>query len=697
MKERFFGGFSPIGTFIDPYFFCRHGEENNNKKNVSICTRTEMKRQNESLAAADHKKLQPSPILLLDYDETKDFLQSKVKEQVNATWTVADKLFQMRDKRSYGFDCPSNLFKMVFTGTTGCGKTEMVRWIKYLLGMDTDFEYARQYVEVIKQQKEDVGESSTTTATTTTTTMSSHTVYADMDALVDKLNEALYTYDDNNANGKRKCVSPRFILLVIDEVDTLDNAFLYNIGPLLSTGSLTKKTNSDSNARTSFLLPSETSLMILFTCSYGEEGIRQMSNKSDDTARLHIVTDMIKRDMNQSMVEGMGLLVPFYPLKIETLRMILMERLEQFIKESFVCKQFGEITYDGDVKNMLIEKVLNFTQQRRGIRQGLGKLLEKIGDFFDKALRELHKKQIVCKNAKSQLIVRLHEIDVKKFDEQIEQECQQFINEVMRSILNDPRSVDTMTEYRAKEKKIDALSMYMKDGHVYSSDIQLDYNVHQNNLFNKCYGTSPLQVVLLKEKNQALADTLDKVESLVNKNKDDPLFHQKVKAIVVKSKKRLGRYDLDLPLALTDRVHGDDDDETPTADESGEASESPFMSVSTTSSFEEEKQQPTVVERVLAKYGDKKYDQLEELTMSSEVDQDSEEDKRLELERRERNDACMKRKLLKKDTHKMITCQGECGLSKNAITSFNPRLYKSRTEKPSTISYRTFCNMCRKK
>ena len=136
-----------------------------------------MKRQNESLAV-DHKKLQQSPILLLDYDGTKDFLQSKVKEQVNATWTVADKLFQMRDKRSYGLDCPSNLFKMVFTGTTGCGKTEMVRWIKYLLGMDTDFEYARQYVEVIKQQKEGVGESSSVAT--------SHTVYADMDALVDK-------------------------------------------------------------------------------------------------------------------------------------------------------------------------------------------------------------------------------------------------------------------------------------------------------------------------------------------------------------------------------------------------------------------------------------------------------------------------------------------------------------------------------
>lgn len=643
-----------------------------------------MKRQYEaSVDDYDDTKLE-SPILSLDYDKTKDFIQSKVKEQVNATWTVADKLFQMRDKRSYGFDCPPNLFKMVFTGTTGCGKTEMVRWIKYLLGMDAEFEYAHQYVEVIKQQKEGVCDSGVT--------MTSHTVYADLDALVDKLNEALYTYD----GVKRKCRSPRFMLLVIDEVDTLDNTFLFNIAPLLSTGRLAKKTTSHTaNTRNSFLLPVETSLMILFTCSYGEEGIRQMNNKSDDTARLHIVTDMIKRDMNQAMVEGMGLLVPFYPLKIETLRTILMERLEQFIKESFVCRQFGEITYDGDVKNMLIEKVLNFTEQRRGIRQGLGKLLEKIGDFFDKALRELHNKQLVCQNAKSQLVVRLHEIDVKKFDEQIEQECQQFINEVMRSILNDPRSLDTMAEYRVKEKKIDALSMYMQgDHHVHSSPIALDYNVHQNLLFNKCYGTSPLQVVLLKEKNQALADTLDKVESLVNKNKDDPLFHQKVKAIVVKSKRKLGRYEVDSPLSLTGQA---DEDETPTADESGEASESPFMSASTTSSFEEEKPQPTVIERVLAKYGDKKNDELDELTLSSEVDQDSEEDKRLELERRDRNDACLKRKLLKKDTYKMIKCHGECGLSKNAITSFNPRLYKSRTCKPSTISYRKVCNTCRKK
>lgn len=640
-----------------------------------------------SASAEDNYDRLASPLLSLEHDDDiRAFLRTRVKEQENAVWTVTEKLMDMRETRRYVYDCPVNLLKLVFSGTSGCGKTEMVRWIKHLLGMDAGFEYERQYIEVVKERKDGCE----------SITNHGHMIHPDADTLVDKLNDALKNYTSSGGGGgsgsspKRKCTYPRFLLLVIDEVDTMENVFLGNITSLLHSGRCTKSSN---NKKESFELPRETTLMIVFTCGYGKKGIGEMNNKSDQTATTHICTDMIQRGgMNEATIRRMGCIVPFYPLEIETLRMILMERLEQFIKESHICKQFGEITYHGDVKNLLIDKVINLTTEGRGVRQGLGKLLEKIGEFFEKALRELHKKKMVCETPKSNLVVMLREIDLKKFNAQIEKECQDFVNDIMRSILNDPRSVDTIAEYTARDEKLDTLSMYMEKDHVVSIDVGVDYAMRQNNLYNQCHGTSPMQVVLLKEKNQALEDTLDKVEMLVNKNTDgSSTFHRKIKAIVVKSKKTLSRYEEPTisptqrsRLLLTNRV------EEMAADESGESSPS------ATSSFEEEPRKPTVIERVLAKYADKKPEELDELTLSSEVDQDSEEDKRLERQRVIRNDACLKKKLLKRYTHTMIRC-ATCTLSKNAIAAFNPRLYKSRIGKPPSISFRTICNICRKK
>lgn len=635
-----------------------------------------------------------SPIYGLDEEGVRDFLIERVKEQDNAMWTVTEKLLQMRDGQIYRRnDRSMRLIRLVFSGTSGCGKTETVRWIKHLLGMDAGFEHESQYIEVTQPREEEEEEEGGECE-------QPQTMYPDIDTLVDRLNDALKFYsgggggdgDDDHTN-KRIRAYPRFMLLVIDEMDVMDAGFLASLTPLLRAGCLTKSASKES-----FRLPIETALGIVFTCNYGETSMREMKTLgSDNEATLYICRDMAQRGMNEAVMKSLGRIVPFYPLKTETLRAILMERLDQFITESAICGQFGVITYDGDVKKLLVDKVINLTEQGRSVRQGLSKLLEKIGEFFTKALRELLKKKEVERDT---LVVVLREIDLKKFDEQVEKECEQFVKDIMRSILSDPRATSTITEYRKRKENIDTLSMFMGEEKqfVAASEItQASYANQQNNVYAMCHGTSPLEVVHLQEKNQRLEDTLEKVESLVNKTKDGTVFHKKVKAIVVESKQRLSQYEesavmfLDKPtrrLAIRERGRV----EEMFGDESGEVDASP----STTSSFEEERPVPTVIERVLAKYADKNHEELEDITFSSEVDQDSEEDKKLARQLKERNDARLKKKLLKKDTYTMLRCT-KCGVSKNAITAFNSRLYKSTKGKPPTISFRKKCNLCRKK
>lgn len=633
---------------------------------------------------SDTKKFLVPPIDELPYmGHIEKFLQSKIREQNIAVRTLALKLVNIRNRTSYTGHVPPNLHKLLFTGTSGCGKTETARWVKHLFGMDYGYEYERQYIEVTKDRKEDEV---------------IETVRPDANALIDRLNMALkYCGEDDE---KRRCgVYPRFIMLLIDEIDSMDDAFVCNISSLLRSGC---QTNSET--KRSFQLPRETTLIIVFTANYGEEGIRLIPKPYiDNTAKLCVCEDMIQRGMSENTIRQMGDIVPFYPLNTETLKVILMGRLEQFIEESPLCAQFGEITYDGNVKNLLIDKVINLTEQGRGIRQGLGKLLENIGEFFETALYELHDKGHVVENVKNTLVVTLREIDLKNFDEQMEREWEPFLNDIMRSIMANPCLHGTISEYRTKEESVDTISMFMgsrnDSPHLTSTvlDMATGFATQQNSLFNSCFGTSPIQVVRLKEKNQELENTLDKVESLVNKNKNDPFFHQKVKDVVTKSKKTLSRYE-----DSTTKLLKWSTTPSPCSDESGESSPvitrcsvSSSSSSSSSSSFEEEKAMPTVIERVLAKYATTTRQELDELTLSSEVDQDSEEDRRLEQERNQRNDKRLFMKLMKKHAQKMRVC-GECGLPKNAY-SYNPRLCKSRIGKPAIISFRTLCNICRTK
>lgn len=628
----------------------------------------------------------PSPVYQMgNYKEIYAFLCSKVKEQNTGMYTTAEKLQYIRDGHA-SLTGPSNVFKLVYTGTSGCGKTETLRWIRYALGMDPGYEHDNQYIEI--NNGFEYGDT--------------RSISADRELLIERLNSAVNCYESRD--GTR--TYPHFILVSLDALDKLPSEFISSLTDLLRNGSFITSSRS-----TSFRLPKETTLVIVSTCTYGEEYISQMTYRLDSDAVPYVSRAMFDSGISEAAVRMMGDIIVIYPLKTETLRSIMMERLQQYVSESSICKQFGEISCADDVKERLIDKVMNLTEPGSGgIRQGLAKLLENIGDFFGKALQELMNNEMMMDKAKKSLVFKLREIDMKKFDETIEEECKEFLREIMHSLMHDPRNGPSFESHRLKQDNVNALSMYAEESHITSYELHNNLSManQQNNLFNQCgFNFSPIHVARLKEENLELKDTLDKVDTLVQKNNNDgSTFYKKVKGIVTESKKNLHRYggvDMLMEDGLiyntNSRVH-----EVYTDEESEEEDEAQYQplaitlpaisSSSSTSEEEEELEVPVTIHMVRrAKYRNFKPKRNCTKLLDSDIDEDSEEDNQRVINYHLESDRRLKKTLMKPYKHTTRKCVGPCQMTLPA-TSFNPTLYKGRI---TVIHFKKVCNSCKKK
>lgn len=628
----------------------------------------------------------PSPILAMSgYDEINTFLCSKIKEQSAAMVTVTEKLQQLcKCKASH--DGPPNLYKLLLAGPSGCGKTETVRWVKYLLGMDTGYEHEGQFIEIERECTDS------------------------LDTLVRTLNDALVPIEDDEQQTKKASVSapqqqkrkyPRFILMGVDDVSP---RFLASINTLLSNGRQVTENNR------SFRIPQETMLFIIFTCNYGEAQIREMKYRVEHEASYFVKADMSQHELSEHQMSLMGKIVPFYPLKTEALRSILMDRLEQFIHESEICRQFGEIKYDGDVKNMLIDKVIDLTGPGSGIRSGLGELFDKIDGFFEKALRELTRKeqelQLRNKDENNSLIISLREIDAKEMEAKLEKECDQFIREIIQSLLKDPQSLEMIQYHSEKHEHINALSMHFDMHHLATSDLcgSVIYAHQQTNLFNHCqFGVSPVKYARLKEENRGLRQAIGRVETLVTQSigkgsKNPPLISE-IRDIITRSAKEI---------ALHNNTTDDEDEDNDAAymrgrveevigNESGEIQQLVCQTTSpTTSSSEEEEEEEEEIEllgdKICRLYGDLDPQQLGELSLSSDLDESSGEERKRVKEREVRKNNVIKKKLLRESRHRLLKCEGVC---KGTLSckKFNPQLRKYRGG--HKLTFRKKCNACR--
>lgn len=632
-----------------------------------------------------------SPILSMDgYDEIYRFLCSKIEEQSTAMVTVTEKLQQLCKSRGGAHDGPQNLCKLVFAGPSGCGKTETVKWLLYLLGMDTGYEHEGQFIRVEPD--------------------------SESGALAHSLNEALniYAKDENRGgapltNNRRRY--PRFMMMIIDDVST---RFIASITSLLNSGRYTTPTQS-------FRLPSETMLLVVFTCNYGEAQIREMKYRVEHEATYFIQSDMYQNELSKNQVALMGKVIPFYPLKPATLRSILMKRLEEFIASSDICQQFGEVKYDGDVKNMLIDKVIDLTAPGCGIRSGLGELFEKIDGFFEKALRELNRKErelklrdkkkrddevVSSETANNLLVLSLREIDSKEMEAKLEKECDEFIREIIQGLLKDPQSLEMIQYHREKHENINALSMHFDMHHLVTSDLcgSVVYAHQQNNLFNHCqFGVSHAKYTRLKEQNKGLKRAIERVGTLLyqhgSKGKRSPPVFKEIKEILTESTKDMVLDDEDTQSEYDEPEYGAYHgrvEEIEMADQSGGVRQIVRQSSISTSTSEEEEEEEeereSKTDKIIRLYGGLNPDELSDISLPSEIDESSGEEREREAANTKQRNKALKEKLLRRVRHEVQVCQGPCGQLKSVL-SFNPQL-RNYSRGPE-ITFRDDCNRCR--
>jgi len=622
-----------------------------------------------------------SPITGMDgYDEIHRFLCSKIEEQASAMISVAEKLQQLCKGKGGSHDGPPNLYKLVFAGPSGCGKTETVRCLRYLLGMDRGYEHEGQFIEVECDTEPE---------------MLANTLNEALDTFV-KETETVHTNKRLASGGRRY---PRFMLMVVNEVTP---RFVSAINSLLT------------NVRYSnFRLPSETMLLLIFTCNYGETQIREMKYRVEHEASYHIQSDMSQHELSKNQISLLGKIVPFYPLKSEALRAILTKRLERFIASTDICREFGEVKYEGDVKNMLIDKVIDLAGPGCGIHSGLGELFDKIDGFFEKALRELRRKERelhLSANASNHLVISLREIDAKEIEVQMERECDQFIRDIIQSLLKDPQSLEMIQYKQERHEHINALSMHFDMHHLATADLcgSVVYAHQQNNFFNHCqFGVSHAKYARLKEQNKGLRRAIDRVGDLLYQNggvtnaTHSPPLLQEIKEILSESTKHLDDEDSDEMCHQQDQTAIRGRVEEVMGDESGETKQLTYelnripTSTSTSSTSEEEEVEvvETKMERMLRLYGNLDSDELEEISLPSDIDESSGEERKRMNECTKKRNRTTKEKLLKRMKHELMTCKGPCGQRKSPRV-FNPQLRKNSTG--PRLTFRRTCNACRK-
>lgn len=468
--------------------------------------------------------LLPSPVRDKDYRQIEEILKSRVKEQDAAMRTISDNLYAaLTTRESFAGPGKPRIYKMLFAGTSGCGKTETAQTIRYLLGMDPGYEYEAQYVDI------DASTINNETQLGAQTGASPGLVgYGDTNTLAHRLNRALRLPRSTEDDTRR----PQYIMLFIDEIDKAHIGFLVLLNGLLDRGVF------EAACGERFVLPQETILFVIFTANYGEAGIASMTMRLAPQGEMFVKQAMVEGQLRDNTIERMGRIVIFYPLGGDVLKKILMGRLEQYIAESEISRQYGanRIEYQDDVKQFLIDKVVAATDSGKGVRSGLRGLFENVHVFFQKALCELNKMVSEEERAnlrpEDKIVISKREIELKHFanlEESLERECELFMRHIVRSLLDDPHCRDLIPHYREKKEPIDAMSVHFGGRHIVSSCFGAGLvMIQQNNLYQNCTfaaGSLPEDYTHLKE-------NMDKLNALVKTSSpNDPQFYHKVKRI----------------------------------------------------------------------------------------------------------------------------------------------------------------------
>jgi hypothetical protein len=468
-----------------------------------------------------------------------EFLKTRVKNQDTGLYNVATTVStaMWKKKSSWGEGKPL-LYKMTLSGTSGCGKTETVLAVRHYLGMDTGYEYENQFIEIDGSTMQDE-----TQVNCLTGAAAGLIGYKDGYSLSDRLNKAInkpITLAKNN-NKKKKASSPMpftkkrttpkkaipppkepdpppFIFLFVDEVDKVCEAFMLAINGLIETG------NYHTPSGIGFQLPKETAFFIMFTANYGAEAIAEMPRRNDEAAEKLVLDAMDENGLKPHTVARMGQIIPYYPLEEEALKALLSTKLEEYIQQSPLLASFlatNKIRCDENVKNILLQHVLQKVSEVHGVRGAIRQIFQKLDLMFDKAFDVLQR-MVDAGDTSLPLTEPLeltgHSINMKEFENSVEHEW----NDIIRLIKSNPANEQSLARWREETPGGVVNTMGMKLGGQSICNFVMHYTIinhHHHHVHNhRDNKTLAKKVAQLRDESRVLKKTLDHVFTLANES-----------------------------------------------------------------------------------------------------------------------------------------------------------------------------------
>lgn len=401
------------------------------------------------------------------------YLCERVKDQP-ALFNVAATVSAAINRSFMDEETENRPTKLLLSGVSGCGKTETVLAIQTLLGIGpSTTEYEAQVVFLDGSTL-----CSESQVNAITGAAAGLVGYRDGHSIADRLNRAINkpcsatrkqkptAFEQQVAianaaiyGGKRKkqatepvpYVAPRFIMLVIDELDKVSPDLLKAINGLIETGDYATPNNS-----VCFKKPVETTMFIMFTCNYGEAAISAMKVRDDELAERFIIEDMRLYGVPPYTIGRLGDFFPFYPLTDDALLGLMGDRLDAHIQRTPLAKKIKTpVDVTPEVKTILIKHVLSKVHHDMGVRGAMKQLLKRVDLLFEKAFAVLGGGGVFDNDQ----VLRMtgHRFNVRQFKQDDDDD------HIIQSIKNNPANTQTITLCRDDDAFIEAMGIYMGD------------------------------------------------------------------------------------------------------------------------------------------------------------------------------------------------------------------------------------------
>jgi len=355
-------------------------------------------------------KQQPPYHRTRNVDTIYAYLEKRVKDQptlYNIAATISAAINRSFTEQQPQEDRRPKVTKLMIAGVSGCGKTETVLATQALLGIGpgTDCEAQVVFLDGSTLCSESQVNAITGAA-------AGLVGYRDGHSIADRLNRAINKPTNNKkkltpfqqqaaianaattrtkpkkvtATPEAPYVPPRFIMLVIDELDKVSPDLLKAINGLIETGDYATPNNS-----VCFKKPVETTLFIMFTCNYGAEAIGAMKERNDEVAEGFVVQDMRACGVPPYTIGRLGDIYAFYPLEREPLqRLLSVQLIEHIINTPLAKKLAKRINVHDEADMMLVNHVMAKIQSDLGMRGAMKQLLRRVDLLFEKAFAVLN-------------------------------------------------------------------------------------------------------------------------------------------------------------------------------------------------------------------------------------------------------------------------------------------------------------------